>query len=134
MHSERRFTIKTSLIPEAGKGVFYEGILPIDKGEKLFEYEGIVLGGEKERGFRSDRSFDIGDGYEIYGTGIASYINDGLTHFQNNCEFVQEFGIGKNSKIFIHSTKTIYPGDELFIPYGDEFWKVRNCVLNKKKK
>ena len=130
-HQKHQFVIKTSLIPNAGKGVFYEGEKPIEKGQKLLEYEGIILGGDKERGFRSDRSVDIGDGYEIYGTGIASFINDGLSYFNNNCIFSQEFGIGKHSKIFICSTKIINPGDELFVPYGDEFWKVRmNNIKN----
>lgn len=118
------FEIKDSNIKGAGRGVFYKGDAPIGRGEFLFEYEGILLGeGGKERSFRSDRSIDISEGYEIFGTGIASFINDGLDEFPSNCAFVS-VGNGKDTRVYVFSTCRIYQGDELFVKYGGDFWKV----------
>lgn len=118
------FFLKESSIKNSGIGVFLKPHeQPIRKGKKLFDYEGILLGGERERSFRSDRSFNLGDGYEIFGTGFASFINDGLEDFPSNCIFVQE-GLGKDSKVYVVSSCDIYPGDELFVSYGEEFWNI----------
>ena len=121
------FKVKKSQIEKAGLGVFYVGCGSIQKGTKLFDYEGIVLGGNKERGFRSDKSYNLGDGYEIFGTGIGSFVNDGLDVFPSNCTFVQK-GEGKESNVYLVSTCEIYPHDELFVSYGGDFWKFHKIV------
>ena len=47
----------------------------------------------------------------------ARYINDPLNESLTNCKFVvQEY------RAVIVSTKTINPGDELFMPYGEAYW------------
>jgi len=121
MHHLDLFETKLSNIKGAGKGVFYKGAFPIERGSFLFEYEGIILGdGGKERSFRSNRSVDIGNGCEIFGTGIASFINDGLDEFPNNCAFVC---IPSEKKVYVFSTCRIYKGDELYVKYGEDFWE-----------
>jgi SET domain-containing protein len=133
------FIVKESNIKNAGNGVFYSGREILKKGEILFEYEGIVLGGKKERAFRSNRSFNLGNGYEIYGTGIASFINDGLEYFSTNCEFFTiinsstgdiKFSEESSKKVFIRSTRDIYSNEELYIDYGNEFWKVHRKFIS----
>ena len=117
--------IKTSNIPNAGKGLFaYKK--PIRKNSKIANYTGRKLTG-------SQVINKYGDGlakYAICDKGkcvdsnettddAARYANDARSsRFKNN-----SFLTGKNYNFFLKSGKNIKPHQEIFTDYGKEYWK-----------
>lgn len=124
------FTVRTSKIPGAGKGLFADGFLK--KGSVLGRYEGTL-----HRGDFSDNpySFETDDGIIILPSEecIFRYIND-LVHLEAskragelryhqgryNVDWEEKFG-----HVFIITKCDIHPGDELYIDYGEDYWLYR---------
>ena len=69
---------------------------------------------------------------------VARYANDCRTinkqagHCKgNNSRFSHN---KKTGKVWIVATKTIHPGDEIFVSYGRRYWAVKGKHLKKQKK
>lgn len=124
-------TVKTSLLPKAGKGLFTT--TPIKKGSKIIEYKGEIIDW-KEYEKRVERDED---GYlffinkkrciDAWNTPQhkARYANDaaGLSRvkgLKNNSVYEIE-----DDKCFIVASKDIAAGEEIFVSYTKEYW---DCV------
>jgi len=123
--------VKTSLLPNAGKGLFTDK--PIKKAEKIIEYKGEIIDWkEYEKRVRDDK-----DGYlffinkkfciDAYSTPEhkARYANDaaGLSRvkgLKNNADY-EIF----DNKCFIVARRDIEPGEEIFVNYTKEYW---DCI------
>ncbi len=113
-------TIAPSNIKNAGQGVFTNAFIP--EGTIIDEYFGDIY----EISYASSRYF-----LEITPTcGIDAFnfprcymamINDvHSTHLQVNCEFI----IDKDTKrAFIKSIIDIPPNSELYVSYGEDYWR-----------
>jgi len=123
--------VKTSLLPNAGKGLFTDK--SIKKGEKIIEYKGEIIDWkEYEKRVKEDK-----DGYlffinkkrciDAFSTPEhkARYANDaaGLSKvkgLKNNANY-EVF----EDKCFIVSSRDIEPGEEIFVNYTKEYW---DCI------
>jgi len=129
-------SIGTSTIEGAGKGVFATEW--IQRGSVLGEYSGYkmpmhadLLKSEK------DYAFDIVEEREVlvpYKTCIFRYINDTISMWQCIAynDVVRMSGLEHNvdwhiqdGRVFIVATHDIAAGDELFIHYGNVYWRSR---------
>ncbi len=129
--------VKRSLIAGAGRGAFATCDIP--KNTVICEYQGTRIPTGSDYTNR-DRSFRIGDGTTIVGTGPSSYINDGIDFrlltfaetrelfvdrvfpriFHTNCGFVLY-----QNNIFVIALRDISRGDELYAYYGYKYWRSR---------
>lgn len=113
-------TIKQSQIPNAGQGVFTNDFIP--SNTIIDEYRGDV----HYISFSSSRYFleitpTCGIDAFNYPRCYMAMINDVHgTDFKTNCTFIID---QENEKAFIQSTADIPPHSELFVIYGDEYWK-----------
>ncbi len=125
--------LKKSLLPGAGKGLFTSEKLT--RGDIVCEYEGeIVPWSECER--RADLGYE---GYvffisknrcvDAYFTpeAMGRYANDAkgigrVEGLRNNAQYEIKVRKGEK-KVFIVATRTIHPGDEVFVDYGSDYWK-----------
>lgn len=123
--------VKTSTIPNAGKGLFTDK--PIKKSDRVIEYKGEIINWkEYEKRVKEDK-----DGYlffinknlciDSYSTPRykARYANDaaGLTRIKgvkNNSEYEIE-----GERCFIIATRDIAAGEEIFVSYTKEYW---DCI------
>lgn len=125
---EKIVTVKDSLLPGAGKGLFARNFIP--KGMLIVEYKGNVTN------WRDVKHNDGNNGYIYYvsrnyvidasrtKSALARYANDArgigrMKGLSNNAEYVE---LGK--KVYIKSTKDIKAGEEIFVGYGKEYWDV----------
>jgi uncharacterized protein len=126
-------TLKKSLIPGAGKGLFVKS--KFTRGDIVCEYAGeIVTWAECER--RADQGHE---GYVFFITknhcidayftpeAIGRYANDAkgigrVEGLKNNAQYEIKVRSGKK-KGFIVATRTINPGDEVLVDYGKDYWK-----------
>lgn len=125
--------VKTSQIPKSGNGLYAKQTFR--RGDVICEYEGeIITWSECER--RSDEGHE---GYAVFITknrcidayftpwAKGRYANDargigrvpGLT---NNAHYEIQTRKGEK-RIFIVATRTIQPGQEIFVHYGDDYWR-----------
>lgn len=125
---EKQLVVKTSTIPNSGKGLFTKVFIP--KGTKIVEYKGKIS-------IWKDVKHDEGrNGYIFYVNrnhvinalptpkALARYANDArgigrIKGILNNCEYTTE---GK--KAYIESKKDIPAKSEIFVDYGVDYWKV----------
>lgn len=134
---EKQLFVKTSTIPNAGKGLFTKKF--IAKGTRIVEYKG-----------RRTTWKDVKDNHEnvyIYTinnnnvidamktlSAFARYANDakGLTRIKgltNNCIYINE-----NLRAFIEATKDIPAGGEILVDYTKEYWDVMRVNIRETKK
>jgi uncharacterized protein len=136
---DNQLTVKTSTIPNAGKGLFTKK--PIAKGTRITEYQGKISTWK-------DADHDEGMNAYIYfvnrnhvidakgnKTAFAHFANDGVGYkrikgVKNNSEYVVE-----KKRVFIVAIKDIQPGEEILVGYGKDYWDVikKNGVLTQKK-
>jgi hypothetical protein len=143
-------------VPGIGTGVFAK--LDIPEGETICEYRGQI--GDHSFDPSSDKRFAIridGTLRSLIGNTICAYIND-CTWIHNNSftfadidyfmrlknedsiptypgfEYNAKYVITKMGKVFIHSTKFIKAGSEIFFSYGRKYWehKLKEQVLSKR--
>ena len=118
--------ISQSTIPGAGKGLFTSD--PIKKGERVLEYKGRVRTWKEvvDAGIFNAYVFYINRNHVIdaktYIQSLARYANDahGLTRVKgvtNNAEYQKD-----NKKVYIHATRNIPAGAEIFVGYGKDYW------------
>ena len=132
-----QLVVKRSTIPEAGKGLFTRKFIP--KGTRIAEYTGKIT---------KWKDVDHDDGRNMYiyylkryhvidARGhkkvLARYANDahGLTKIKglrNNSEYVND-----SMRVFVHASRDIPAGGEIFVDYGREYWQVirHNTRLDK---
>ena len=115
-HSAFQLEIKESQIPNAGKGVFTSTAIP--NGSCIDLYYGISCRYPMSKYFISlenESGIDAGNFPRCY----TAMINDVVgSQFTINCEFIIS-----NQTVSVYACKDITPGEELFISYGDEYWK-----------
>lgn len=125
---EKQLKVKTSTLPNAGKGLFTQK--PIPKGTRIVEYKG------KASTWKDVEHNEGNNGYIYYvsrnlvldaandKTALARYANDarGLGRVKgitNNSEYINE-----NNRVFIEAIKDIPANSEILVPYGPEYWQV----------
>lgn len=135
---EKNLTVKTSTIPNSGKGLFTKVFLP--KNTRIVEYLGIICAWKDvEHNFDNgyiyyvnrNHVIDAGNNKKL----LARYANDasgllkikGLT---NNAVYKTE---GK--RVYIEAAQDIAAGAEIFVSYGKEYWEVvkKNKKIDEKK-
>jgi hypothetical protein len=135
--------VKRSTLPGAGKGLFAKRT--IKKGERFIEYGGeIITEAELNRRAENDiygYSFYINRNRVIdaYYTPdqLARYANDArglkrIKGIRNNCSYVIY-----NHRCWIMAERTLKPGEEIFVGYGNEYWadiRYNLHLKNKKEK
>ena len=135
--------IKKSKIPKAGKGLFAKVVFK--RGEPILEYTGeqITWAQCKKR----NEALDGVGAYYFYVSERkcidALYCLDSMARYANDAAgFVRIPGIRNNSRFeiikgkpFIVASKTINPGDEIFVAYGKSYWDaLRHNGLGPKEK
>ncbi len=127
--------VDTSGIPKAGLGVYTLDFIPTDC--IIGEYEGQLL--ENYDCTNDPYYYEIRQAEpenSISSLGISclklprcymGMINDATDYLEytNNCEFELEINEEdiKQSKVYIISTCDIEPEEELFVSYGEDYWK-----------
>jgi SET domain-containing protein len=119
--------VKKSTIPQAGKGVFTKS--NIKKGQIVTELVGPLLNHkeylnlsdmEQNYTFYINRN-NILNSYPIKKQ-FARYVNDAngssKSKVKNNTEFLV-----KGKRVFIVAVKNIKKDSELFVDYGEDYWK-----------
>lgn len=139
--------IKTSQLPNAGKGLF--ALVEFKRGDIVCEYEGeIVTWAECEK-----RSNEGHEGYAFFMTknrcvdayftpwAFGRYANDArgvgrVEGLRNNAQYEIKRRDGVQ-KVFIVATRTIQPGQEVFVHYGDDYWRyldgTREIILERER-
>jgi uncharacterized protein len=125
---EKQLFVKTSTIPNSGKGLFTKKFIP--KGTRIVEYKGKVSK------WKDVKDEDGKNGYIFYITrnhvidalrttsALARYANDArglskITGLTNNCDYIAD-----GLHAYIESKKDIPAGSEIFVDYGKDYWKV----------
>jgi SET domain-containing protein len=137
---EKQLKVKTSVIPEAGKGLFTKK--PISKGAKIAEYKGkITTWKEVDDKNGSNRYiFYVKRDYVIDANrrkkALARYANDArgvkkIKGITNNARYVQD-----GLRVFIEAKEDIPADSEILVDYGREYWDIikYNEKLSKKQK
>ena len=124
--------VKTSQIPDSGNGLFYvprhdadDASNEICEGSILCYYTGHRHNFHSQK-YLEDKSYLLHvDGDILVDPREtlhikARYINDPLNDRLVNCKFVPD---PKEFRCKVVATRSIYPGEELFISYGDIYWE-----------
>jgi uncharacterized protein len=134
---EKHLVVKTSTLPNAGKGLFTKVFIP--KRTKIVEYKGRITtwkeikedDGENAYIFYVKR-YHVIDALPTKKP-LARYANDAkgfvkVKGLNNNAEYVI-----KGLQAFIESTKDIEAGSEIFVDYGPDYWKTmrENLAIDK---
>jgi hypothetical protein len=133
---EKQLVVKESTIPGAGKGLFTLAAIP--KDTRIVEYKGRITtwkaadhdGGMNFYLFCVKRYHTIDA--RPYKKAFGRYANDvngpgKLKGAKNNCVFIID-----GLKVFIESTRDIAAGDEIFVDYGKDYWKVLRKIFKEK--
>lgn len=124
--SNKTLKVKTSTMPNAGKGLFAKS--DFVRGAIVAEYEGRVckwkdVEDDVDNGYiyhiNDSTVIDAAESMHTFGR----YANDAagfqkIEGVKNNAKYVEE---GK--RVFIMATKKIYAGNEVFVSYGRLYWK-----------
>ncbi|AHF17927.1 SET domain-containing protein [Niabella soli] len=138
MPSSKRLFVKTSTLPNAGKGLFAK--VDIAKNEIVTEYLGrLAAWKDVEDDFENGYIFHINDELVIDASkdkgSFGRYANDatGLTRVKgltNNAEYFEE-----DTRVFIRAKRKIAAGNEVFVSYGPGYWKqIKENMLQDKQK
>jgi len=122
--------VKKSKIPNAGKGLFAKALFK--RGEPILEYTGEQITWAECQ--KRNNALDGVGAYYFYITERkcidALYRLDSLARYVNDAAgFVRIPGIRNNSRFeiikgkpFIVASRNIFPGDEIYVGYGREYW------------
>lgn len=124
----RQLYIRTSSIPDSGKGLFTKKLIP--KGTRIIEYKGKLTSWKEvdHRNWTNGYIFYISRKRVVdastYLKAQGRYANDarGLTRvkgLRNNAEYAAEGG-----RVYIDATRDIPAGAEILVDYGKEYWDV----------
>ena len=129
--------VKTSCLPQAGKGLFTRTDIP--KGTRIVEYKGRI------QPWREVKDQDGVNGYLMYinrnvvinalpaKKTLGRYANDAhglirITGLRNNAEYISE-----GRRCYIDATRNIKAGEEILVNYGREYWTLMKRLASKKK-
>ncbi|MFT4092187.1 MAG: SET domain-containing protein [Niabella sp.] len=134
--------IKTSTLPNAGKGLFVTVAVP--KGSLIVEYLGRKTNwADVENDADNGYIYHIDDNNVIDASknlkSFGRYANDAaglskLRGVKNNAVYHEE-----GTRVFIKATRDIAAGSEIFVAYGKDYWKqlkenIKIDAANKKAK
>jgi len=143
MKKEFKLVVKKSQLPKSGKGLYTLENIP--KGEYIIEYKGeIITDKEATRRAAEDDCY----GYMFYINKNrcidAYYTTEHKARYANDAAGLGRVEDLKNNsvyetidkKCFIKSTRNIKAGEEIFVSYGKEYWKVikENIEIEKQNK
>jgi len=125
---EKQLYVKKSTIPNSGKGLFTKKFIP--KKTKIVEYKGKISSWKdvKDEDGKNGYIFYVNRNHVIDAlrvkSALARYANDakGLSKIKgivNNCDYVLD---GKRA--YIESKRDIPAKSEIFVDYGNDYWKV----------
>jgi uncharacterized protein len=125
---ENQLYVKTSTLPDAGKGLFTKKFIP--KGTRIVEYSGTVRTWKEVQQDEDESAYIyyVKRNYVIDALNdkkaLARYANDAkglkrVKEITNNAEYEEE-GV----RVFIKATKDIPARGEIFVGYGPEYWQV----------
>lgn len=125
---EKQLYVKTSTIPDSGKGLFTKKFIP--KGTRIVEYKGKISTWKdvKDEDGKNGYIFYVNRNHVINALPtkqfLARYANDarGLKKIKgilNNCDYITD-----GLKAYIESKKDIPAKSEIFVDYGKDYWKV----------
>ncbi|REJ80151.1 MAG: SET domain-containing protein [Bacteroidetes bacterium] len=127
-HLDKHLYLKKSQLPGAGLGLFTK--IDIEKGTRITEYKGRLVewkdvkheDGYNAYIFRLNRSLAINA--LPYKKSFGRYANDArgmkrIKGFRNNADYIVE---GK--KCYLDAIRPIKKGEEIFVEYGGNFWKL----------
>lgn len=135
--------VKKSTIPGAGRGVFVKNGYRINNEDIIAEYRGYIIPtGQLDEQLSTEMTWDENGNFTILGDGVAALVNDIIDYrpltyeeaenFLANDEYPTHPGLEYNSqfeqiggRIFLKATRDIEPGEEIFTPYGPDYWKSR---------
>jgi SET domain-containing protein len=109
-----RFIVRRSK-PGRGYGLFARA--PMKRGDFILEYTGIRIPTKQADELKTKYLFEIDEHWTVDGsprTNTARYINHSC---KPNCEADVVDG-----KVVIHAARVIFPGEELTMDYGDEYF------------
>jgi len=111
----------SSLGGPSGRGMFSPFYIP--KGCYVGLYDGVVAGDSETEASQSDGILKLQPGYNVDGAHHGNwmyYINDNKDKKRINLEI--------NCLGMLKTVKTILPGDEMFVSYGDDYWKDKTMI------
>lgn len=124
------FQIKPSTLKGAGKGLFTTK--PIKKGDIVVEYKGEILSWKQVK----KRYPDLSQIDYIFHAGPNHWVDAALTpkefaRYANDAKGVSKVKTIRNNaeyqvikrKPYIVATRNIPAGAEIFVDYGDSYWK-----------
>jgi hypothetical protein len=127
-----KIEVKTSTIPNAGKGLF--ALQDFSKGDEICEFTGKEVSKEEIKKLTGTRAEyligkDDGSTVDVYNSkSPAKYSNDHDGYLKatkkagfekkNNCEIMEL----DNGELWLIATKKIKEGDEIFCSYGSSYW------------
>ncbi|HEX2534344.1 MAG TPA: SET domain-containing protein-lysine N-methyltransferase [Chitinophagaceae bacterium] len=133
---EKQLVVKTSTLPNAGKGLFTRKAIP--KGTRIVEYKGRITTWDKVKDDSSNGYiFTVTNDHVIdalpYKKALARFANDarGLVRIKgitNNSEYIID-----DRKVFIESIREIPAGGEILVSYGKEYWDVIRANIRAEK-
>lgn len=122
---DKHMVAKTSKIKDAGLGLFYVPPSPkeIVFGTILCYYTGHLHNFQSAKSVKDNSYLMMLQGDILVDPGPvksvkARYINDPLSVEMTNCKYVPD---GFRSAVV--ATRSIQPGDELYVTYGDTYWR-----------
>ncbi|MCC7400234.1 MAG: SET domain-containing protein [Chitinophagaceae bacterium] len=121
-----RLVVKRSSLPGAGKGLFTKSLIPA--GTRIVEYKGRITTWKEVKASESENNyiFYVNRNYVINAEPFKKlpgrYANDSrglrkIRGVRNNSVYVVV-----NGKVFIEATRDIFPGEEIFVDYGRDYW------------
>lgn len=131
---EKKLTVKTSSLPEAGNGLFTTIFIP--KGTRIIEYKGRITTW-KEVSLHADNPYifyvtrnHIIDALRTK-TSLARYANDAqglrkVKGVKNNAGYVID-----DKRVFIEAIRDIPPMTEILVSYGKEYWDTVRANMKK---
>lgn len=120
---KEEYTIKTSTVPNSGKGVFTK--VDLSKGFTIGNYMGRKLNVMQYNNLKNDNyvwELSSSHGPFYIDASIKKYSNwlRYINHKSDNKENLEPYQYSGN--LYYRTTKKIKKGSELFIDYGDEYW------------
>ena len=113
--------VRSSLIPDAGMGLFATSVC--SRGMILCEYQGTRLNVLQllrtpdwtyVYNYQYQFWIDAREHLEVKGR----FVNDHVNPAKRNVCWVEQ-----NGRVFMQSTRDIFPNEELYVGYGEEYWE-----------
>jgi SET domain-containing protein len=126
--------VKESTLPNCGKGLFTK--VDIKKGALIVEYQGEKI--TWAEGLKRNEHHEFQSPYLFYISAKncidAEYTLDALARYANDAKgHTRIKGLNNNAEYaiikripYIMATRNIKAGEEIFVSYGDDYWKAMN--------